>query len=255
MKVAIIQYSTWGHVTVLAREIKKGVEETGLATQVDIFQVPETLPAEVLTKMYAPPKPTDIPVITNDILLEYDAYLFGVPTRFGTSPAQWNEFIGQTGGLWATGKLVGKPAGIFVSTAGQGGGQEATVKNFLSYLAHHGMPFVPLGYGKAFPLLSNLDEPHGGSPWGAGSFSNSDGSRQPSVLELGIAKEQGESFARIASKFAETAVSAAPAAKASAAPAAAAKAPVTKAAKPAARQAQATIDEKEQESGCKCVIM
>ena len=128
MKIAIIQYSTYGHITQLAKAVQKGVADAGY--KADIFQVPETLPQEVLDKMHAPAKPTDIPIATNDTLTEYDAFLFGVPTRYGTAPAQFFEFWGATGGLWANGSLAGKPAGVFVSTSGQGGGQETTVRNF-----------------------------------------------------------------------------------------------------------------------------
>lgn len=72
-------------------------------------------------------------------------------------------FWDTTGQLWAKGSLVGKFAGTFVSTGTPGGGQEATVINSLSTLAHHGIIFVPLGYGRTFKQLSNLDEPHGGT--------------------------------------------------------------------------------------------
>lgn len=188
MKIAIIQYSTYGHITQLAKAVQKGVADAGY--KADIFQVPETLPQEVLDKMHAPAKPTDIPIATNDTLTEYDAFLFGVPTRYGTAPAQFFEFWGATGGLWANGSLAGKPAGVFVSTSGQGGGQETTVRNFLNFLAHHGMPYIPLGYANAFALQSSMEEVHGGSPYGAGTFANVDGSRQPSTLELEIAENK-----------------------------------------------------------------
>ncbi|KAK6459033.1 flavoprotein-like protein [Scheffersomyces xylosifermentans] len=201
MKVAVIQYSTYGHITVLARSVKEGVESTGLASKVDLFQIPETLSPQVLDLLHAPPKPTDIPVASPATLAEYDALLLGIPTRFGTLPGQWIDFWGKTSGLWAEGALAGKPVGIFVSTGTPGGGQEITIRNAISYLAHHGTPFVPLGYGKAFPDLTSFDEIHGGSPWGAGTFAGSDGSRQPSALELRVAKVQGETFATTAIKF------------------------------------------------------
>ncbi|RLV95537.1 Flavoprotein-like protein YCP4 [Spathaspora sp. JA1] len=200
MKVAIIQYSTYGHITQLARAAKAGVEETGLATTVDIFQIQETLSEEVLGKLYAPPKPKDIPIATIETLEEYDAFLFGVPTRFGTGAAQFFEFWGATGGLWMKGALAGKPAGIFVSTGTQGGGQETTVRQSLSFLVHHGMPYIPVGYAKTFGEVT-ADEVHGGSPYGAGTYAAGDGSRQPSELELKVAKIQGNDFATSAIKF------------------------------------------------------
>lgn len=200
MKVAVIYYSTYGHIIQMAEAIKEGVEKSGAASQVDIFQVEETLSDEVLTLLHAPAKP-DYPIATNDTLKEYDAFLFGIPTRFGTTPAQFRAFWDRTGGLWALGALYGKPAGMFVSTASLGGGQESTANTFLSQLVHHGMTFIPLGYGAAFPLLTSFDEVHGGSPWGAGTLAAGDGSRQPSKLEKDIAIIQGEQFGKFASRL------------------------------------------------------
>jgi len=199
MKVAIIQYSTYGHITKLARAVKEGVVETGLASQVDLFQVPETLSEDVLQLMHAPEKPSDIPVATIEVFENYDAFLFGIPTRYGSAPSQWIDFWGQTGGLWAKGTLSGKPAGIFVSTGTPGGGQETTVRNSLNYLAHHGMPYIPLG--SPIPDMFNLEEFHGGSPWGAGTYAGADGSRLPNKIELTVATTQGQTFTKSAIKI------------------------------------------------------
>jgi len=120
--------------------------------------------------MYAAPK-ASYPIIDATTLEKYDAFLFGIPTRFGNFPAQWKTFWDTTGGQWAAGGYWGKYAGIFVSTGTPGGGQESTVINTLSTLTHHGIIYVPLGYKTAFPVLTNLNEIRGGSPWGAGTFS------------------------------------------------------------------------------------
>lgn len=119
--------------------------------------------------MYAPPK-SAYPVIDPAKLAEYDAVLFGIPTRYGNFPAQWKAFWDQTGGQWATGGYWGKYAGLFVSSGTLGGGQESTALAAMSTLAHHGWIYVPLGYKPVFAQLSNLQEIHGGSPWGAGTF-------------------------------------------------------------------------------------
>lgn len=79
-------------------------------------------------------------------------------------------FIDTTGGLWAQGALSGKYAGVFISTGTLGGGQESTAIAAMSTFTHHGLIFVPLGYKHAFPLLADLSEVRGGSPWGAGTF-------------------------------------------------------------------------------------
>jgi NAD(P)H dehydrogenase (quinone) len=119
--------------------------------------------------MHAPPK-SDYPVATADILEEYDAFLFGIPTRYGNFPAQWKTFWDTTGKQWASGGYWGKYVGIFVSSASLGGGQESTAIAAMSTFAHHGLIYVPLGYKTAFPILTNLSEARGGSPWGAGTF-------------------------------------------------------------------------------------
>jgi NAD(P)H dehydrogenase (quinone) len=197
VKVAIVYYSMYGHIAKLAEAEKAGIESAG--GQATIYQIPETLPQEVLTKMHAPGKHS-YPVITPDELATYDAFIFGIPTRYGNFPAQWKAFWDHTGQLWQTGGLAGKYAGVFISTAGHGGGQESTAIAAMSTLAHHGIIYVPLGYSHAFGQLTNLAEVHGGSPWGAGTFAAGDGSRQPSALELEIATIQGKAFYNAVSK-------------------------------------------------------
>ena len=134
----------------------------------------------------------------------------GVPTRYGNFPAQWKAFWDHTCGLWGRQALAGKMFGTFVSTGTPGGGQELTSFQSLSVAIHHGMVFIPIGY--QIPEITNLDEVHGGSPWGnttlkrmllivgAGTFAGADGSRQPTELELGIAKSQGKLFANYIQK-------------------------------------------------------
>lgn len=197
-KVAVIYYSLYGHIHTMAQSVKAGIEAAG--GQADLFQIPETLSEEVLQKMHAPAKPSD-PVFHPNDLPKYDAYMFGIPTRYGNFPAQWKAFWDATGGLWAKGALHQKMAGVFVSTGTPGGGQEMTVASSLSTLTHHGIIFVPLGYKMTFPLASNLDEVHGGSPWGAGTFAGADGSRQPTQLEREMAFTQGKSFYDVVSRF------------------------------------------------------
>ena len=196
-KVAIIIYSMYGHIATLAEAEKAGIEAAGGSAT--IYQVPETLPEEVLAKMHAPAKPS-YPVISPAELPSFDAFLFGIPTRYGNFPAQLKAFWDATGQLWATGALAGKYAGLFISTAGLGGGQESTAIASMSTFAHHGLVFVPLGYSTTFAEQSNLDEVHGGSPWGAGTFASSTGARQPSELEKKIANIQGQSFYKIVAK-------------------------------------------------------
>ncbi len=179
--VYVVYYSMFGHIEKLARHVVKGLEQSGVT--VKLFQVAETLSEEILAKLHAPPK-SDVPVITAEQLAEADGILFGVPTRFGSTPAQLRALLDSTGGLWMRGALHGKFAGVFFSTGTQGSGQETTALTLLPYFVHHGMNFVPIGYKNK--NLGDLSSVHGGSPWGAGTISGADGSRQPSDLELEV---------------------------------------------------------------------
>ncbi|KAN0086187.1 benzoquinone reductase [Tylopilus felleus] len=197
-KVAIIIYSMFGHIAKLAESVRQGVVDAGGSA--NIYQIKETLSDEVLAKMHAPPK-RDYPIITPAELPSFDAYIFGIPTRYGNFPAQWKAFWDATGGLWVKGALAGKFAGVFVSTGTPGGGQETTVISSLSTLAHHGICFVPLGYSRTFDILNNVEEVRGGSPWGAGTFAGSTGTRQPTALELELARRQGLKFWQTVAKI------------------------------------------------------
>jgi NAD(P)H dehydrogenase (quinone) len=204
-RINVIYYSLHGHIAALAKSVVKGVEAAG--GDVRLIQVPETLSQDVLVKMHAPEKDKNVPTITfgeasdntvtlEDALVNCDGILFGYPTRFGGMPAQVKTVWDATGGLWMKGALVGKPISIFFSTGSQGGGQETTVLTSLTNFIHHGMLFVPVGYTS--PLQGNMTEIHGGSGYGAGTFSNADGSRQPTQLELQVAEHQGSHFTQIA---------------------------------------------------------
>lgn len=132
-------------------------------------------------------------------LPEYDAIILGVPTRFGNMPAQMKNFLDQTGGLWAQGKLIGKVGSVFTSTATQHGGQESTILSTHTVLLHHGMVVVGLPY--SFQGQMALDQVTGGSPYGATTIAAGDGSRQPSENELAGARFQGKHVAGIAAKL------------------------------------------------------
>ena len=119
--------------------------------------------------MHAPPKP-DYPIFEPTQLSDYNAFLFGIPTRYGNLPAQWKTFWDATGQLWLTSALHGKFAGVFVSTGSLGGGLESTVLNTLTTLCHHGMIFVPLGYKHTFKDMMTLTEVHGEGPFGSGTL-------------------------------------------------------------------------------------
>ncbi|KAG6634521.1 hypothetical protein I3843_12G123300 [Carya illinoinensis] len=196
-KVYIVYYSMYGHVKKLAEEIKKGAASVE-GVEAKLWQVPETLPEEVLGKLRAPPR-SDVPIIKPKELVEADGFVFGFPTKFGMMTAQFKAFLDATGGLWRTQQLAGKPAGIFSSTGSQGGGQETTALTAITQLVHHGMIFVPIGYTFGAGMYE-MEKVKGGSPYGAGTITGDD-SRQPSELELELAFHQGKYIATITKKL------------------------------------------------------
>ena len=136
-----------------------------------------------------------------DELPNYDAIIFGTPTRFGNMCAQMRNFLDQTGRLWANGSLIGKVGSVgsvFTSTGTQHGGQETTITSFHTTLLHHGMIVVGCPY--SCQELVNMSEITGGSPYGAGTLAGGDGSRRPSENELKIARFQGNHVAQVAKK-------------------------------------------------------
>jgi NAD(P)H dehydrogenase (quinone) len=139
------------------------------------------------------------PIANVEELANYDAVVFGTPTRFGNMAAQMKGFLDQAGGLWMRGALVGKVASVFTSSATQHGGQESTILTFHPVLMHLGFVIVGLPY--AFQGQMGLDEVMGNSPYGASTIAAGDGSRQPSPVELAGARFQGEHVARIAQKL------------------------------------------------------
>ncbi len=201
-RILIIFYSTHGHIEKMARKVFEGVNAVP-GVKGELWQVPETLSDEVLTKIRAAKKPEDVPVLTYEKLEDFasaDGYLFGISSRFGMMSSQMKTFFDSTGQLWVKGSLVGKPAGVFFCTGTQGGGQETTAFTTVTQFVHHGMVFVPVGYSYGKELFT-MEELKAGSPYGAGTYSGADGSRQPSELEYKIAKYQGEYFAKFVNKL------------------------------------------------------
>jgi NAD(P)H dehydrogenase (quinone) len=196
-KVLVLYYSSYGHIETMAQAVAEGAREAGAT--VDIRRVPELVSLEQAQKSHYKIEQT-APVAKVEDLANYDAIVIGTPTRFGNMAAQMKNFLDQTGGLWFTGKLVGKVGAVFTSSATQHGGQESTILSTQTVLLHHGMVIVGLPY--AFQGQMTLAEISGGSPYGASTIAAGDGSRQPSENELAGARYQGAHVARIAAKLA-----------------------------------------------------
>jgi NAD(P)H dehydrogenase (quinone) len=201
-KVHIIFYSTYGHVWRLAEAIAEGARSVP-GTQVEVFQVRETLPAEVLEKMGATQARKSfahVPFADPGRLNEPDAIILGSPTRYGSVTAQMRAFLDNTGQHWMKGSLIGKVGSGFTSTASQHGGQETTLLALATFFFHQGMVITGVPYSSQ--ELLHMAEMTGGSPYGAGTVAGPKGERQPSANELAIARAQGKHVAEIAGKLA-----------------------------------------------------
>ncbi len=197
-KVLILYYSMYGHIETMAKAVAEGVRSVEGA-EVTIKRVPDLIPEEIARKAGAK-LDQEAPIATVAELPDYDAIIFGTPTRFGNMCAQMRNFLDQTGRLWVNGDLIGKVGSVFTSTGTQHGGQETTITSFHLTLFHHGMIIVGVPY--SCKEITNMGEITGGSPYGASTLADVDGSRQPSENELKIARFQGKHVAQITKKLA-----------------------------------------------------
>lgn len=194
-KVLVLYYSCYGHIEEMANAVASGAREAGATANVK--RVPELVPEDVAKASHFKLDQA-APIATPDELVDYDAIIIGTPTRFGNMAAQMKNFLDQTGNLWFGGKLIGKVASVFTSTATQHGGQESTILSTLPVLLHHGMIVVGLPYSAQGQM--RLDEITGGSPYGASTIAGPDGSRKPSANELELARFQGRHVTEIATR-------------------------------------------------------
>lgn len=195
-KVLVLYYSAYGHIETMANAVVEGARSTGAT--VDLKRVPELVPEDVAKASYYKVDQA-APVAKPDELADYDAIIVGAGTRYGTVASQMRNFLDQTGALWAQGKLVGKVASAFTASATQHGGQESTILGLIPTFLHHGMVYVGLPY--AFQGQMGVEAVKGGSPYGASTITDGDGSRQPSEIELEAARYQGAHVAKITAKL------------------------------------------------------
>jgi NAD(P)H dehydrogenase (quinone) len=196
-KVLVLYYSSYGHIEKMAEAVAEGVREAG--AEAVIKRAPELVPEDV-ARQSGFKLDQKAPIASASELADYDAVIIGTPTRFGNMAAQMKNLLDQTGALWLQGKLIGKVGSVFTSTATQHGGQESTILSTHTVLLHQGMVIVGLPY--SFQGQMGVKEVTGGSPYGASTIADGDGSRQPSENELAGARFQGRHVAEIAAKLA-----------------------------------------------------
>lgn len=139
-KILVLYHSMYGHIETMAKAVFEGALSVE-GTEVIIKRVPDLVQEEVVRKAGAKLDQT-APIATVYELLEYDAIIFGTPTRFGNMCAQMRNFLDRTGRLWLNGNLIGKVGSMFTSAATQHDGQETTITSFHTTLLHHGMIIV-----------------------------------------------------------------------------------------------------------------
>ena len=193
-EILVLYYSRGGSVARLARHIARGIGEVeGMAAR--LRTVPPVAP---VTAVAAPPEPEDgAPYVDKRDLAECAGLLLGSPTRFGNMAAPMKHFIDSLGAEWASGTLVGKPAGAFTSTATMHGGQESTLLTMLVPLLHHGCVVTGIPFTEA--ALNTTRS--GGTPYGASHVAGVSDEPQPTDEEAQLARALGRRVATLAAKL------------------------------------------------------
>lgn len=191
--ILVLYYSRHGATAQMAAQIARGIELAGLDARL------RTVPAvSSECETVAPSIPDEgAPYATLDDLKNCAGLALGSPTRFGNMAAPLKYFLDGTSNLWLTGELVGKPAGVFTSTASLHGGQESTLLSMLLPLLHHGMLLCGLPYSESALLQTQ----GGGTPYGPSHHAGSDGKRPLDEHEIALCRALGTRLARIAQKL------------------------------------------------------
>lgn len=194
--VLVLYYSLNGATEALAREVSHGVDSVpGMAAR--LRTVPPVSPTTEATDAPVPEEGPPYAVAAD--LAECAGLVMGSPTRFGNMDAALKHYIDSTIGEWVSGAAVGKPAGVFTSTASLHGGQESTLLTMAIPLLHHGMLLVGLPYSEQ--ALSRTKT--GGTPYGAShvSWSRDDDSLSDDEREL--ARALGRRVAETAKRLSD----------------------------------------------------
>ena len=193
-EILVLYYSRGGSVARLARQVARGIGEVD-GMQARLRTVPPVAP---VTTIASPPEPEDgAPYVDRRDLAECAGLLLGSPTRFGNMAAPMKHFIDTLGAEWASGTLVGKPAGAFTSTATMHGGQESTLLTMLVPLLHHGCVIAGIPFTEA--ALNTTRS--GGTPYGASHVAGVNDEPQPTDEEAQLARALGRRVATLAAKL------------------------------------------------------
>ncbi|WP_256646383.1 NAD(P)H:quinone oxidoreductase [Thermomonas paludicola] len=193
-EILVLYYSRGGSVAQLARQIARGIHEVE-GMQARLRTLPPVAP---VTEIAAPPEPDEgAPYVVKRDLEECAGLLLGSPTRFGNMAAPVKHFIDTLGAEWASGTLVGKPAGVFTATATLHGGQESTLLTMLVPLLHHGCVITGIPFTEA--ALNTTRS--GGTPYGASHVAGAQDDPHLSDDEATLARALGRRVAQLAKRL------------------------------------------------------
>lgn len=193
IEILVLFHSVHGNTRDMAREVARGVESVD-GCQARLRSVPAVSPADEPARAVEEAGPARV---TSQDLAECHGLALGSPTRFGNMASAVKYFLDGTGSEWFSGTLVGKPAGVFTSTATLHGGQEATLLSMMVPLLHHGMLIVGLPY--SLPELTRTQS--GGTPYGPSHVAGSDSDRALDDDERRLCRALGRRLAEIASRL------------------------------------------------------
>lgn len=200
MKILIVYYSMYGNTFEMAKLVAEGAKSVE-GTEVIIKQVADLLPESVIENSpqikIAKKKQKDIPIADPLEIGDYDAIIWGSPTRYGNACAQIRNFIDQTAPLWLEGKLENKITGVFTSTASLHGGQETTITSMMLPLFHLGMIVV----GVPYSVKELLTTKSGGTPYGPTHVAGPDSTNPITDDEAAIARAFGKRIAEVTKKW------------------------------------------------------
>ena len=194
-EVLVLYYSRGGSVAALARQIARGIGEVeGMSAR--LRTVPPVAPQ---TETAMPPVPdTGAPYVSHADLRDCSGLALGSPTRFGNMAAPMKHFLDGLGTEWANGTLIGKPAGVFTSTATMHGGQESTLLSMMVPLLHHGCVICGIPFSES--RLSSTTS--GGTPYGPSHLAGGEGDPTLTDDESELARAFGRRLATLARRLA-----------------------------------------------------
>ncbi len=195
-EILVLYYSRSGSTAELARQACRGVESVSGAVAKLRTVPPVSAENEGPTKLVPM---TGAPYATLEDLRNTQGLLLGSPTRFGNMAAPLKYFLDSTSGLWVSGALAGKPAGVFTSTQTHHGGQEATLLSMMLPLLHHGMYLVGLPYTERALHQTRS----GGTPYGASHVAGADDGAALTEEERALAQALGRRVASLAVRLGE----------------------------------------------------